>query len=463
MAWNDNNGILILNEISEHELWMLLSRFMSSNIKKTSSYKYGFLKSILDNLILAVNTPKGMELTFDMLFSKFAENYWNLIVKYNICQLRYNGKSDKSKLEQIFNRSVERSNSVKLIDFEAIEVNEKKQIIKDVKTACKRNVIGAMYEDFDGKLYGFDIKKERIWIGHDAYEFLLRYKLLIEKMNYYEWAKFLEKINDKQNTIELIDKLESATPKRKSLNIYRDILYFEFEERNCFYCGKTLEKIDVDHVIPWSLIHEDKVWNFVLTCPSCNKKKNSKIPNKESLVRLIERNKIFSETQNEFVKEEFQNYSEKLVEKLWEYAKANGYKEYNNREYQPITIGCVDEGMSKEESYVTISCSSEKEAASICVGFKIDSNEMELDDKFEIDVLLMEECFWENYHEFESGIFKIKQINENNEHSNLRKACTEVFGVFSVELEINDEKVMPEQSLVSKIEEAMYTILESAI
>ena len=88
---------------------------------------------------------------------------------------------------------------------------------------------------------------------------------------------------------------------------------------------------------------------------------------------------------------------------------------------------------------------------------------MELDDKFEIDVLLMEECFWENYHEFESGILKIKQINENNEHSNLRKACTEVFGVFSVELEINDEKVMPEQSLVSKIEEAMYTILESAI
>lgn len=51
---------------------------------------------------------------------------------------------------------------------------------------------------------------------------------------------------------------------------YRQILFEEFENKECFYCGRKLspKRIDVDHFIPWSFIKDDNLWNLVLACPS---------------------------------------------------------------------------------------------------------------------------------------------------------------------------------------------------
>ena len=104
----------------------------------------------------------------------------------------------------------------------------------------------------------------------------------IEKLNYYAWARFLEKVNDDDVLIRILEKLELATPQRKDLSLYRDILYKEFQEDRCFYCGKKLDKnIHVDHFIPWTFVKNDNLWNFVLTCPRCNLRKS------DSLVTII--------------------------------------------------------------------------------------------------------------------------------------------------------------------------------
>ena len=69
--------------------------------------------------------------------------------------------------------------------------------------------IHALYGDFEGKFYGFSLKEERIWISTVVYAFLLKYKLEIEKLNYYAWAKLLEKINAHNPPTKLVDKLET--------------------------------------------------------------------------------------------------------------------------------------------------------------------------------------------------------------------------------------------------------------
>lgn len=91
----------------------------------------------------------------------------------------------------------------------------------------------------------------------------------------------------------LLSKLELSLPERTPLEIYRNILFSEFEECNCFYCGKKLSgKIHVDHFIPWSFVKEDKLWNFVLSCPECNIKKSNILPPKSTIARILERNRI---------------------------------------------------------------------------------------------------------------------------------------------------------------------------
>jgi CRISPR/Cas system Type II protein with McrA/HNH and RuvC-like nuclease domain len=85
------------------------------------------------------------------------------------------------------------------------------------------------------------------------YEFVCKHKIIIEKANYFEWARFLEKVNSENDTTHLLTKIDEST-KRTNLSIYRHILYNEFENSTCFYCGKKIapRSVDVDHFIPWS-------------------------------------------------------------------------------------------------------------------------------------------------------------------------------------------------------------------
>lgn len=75
-------------------------------------------------------------------------------------------------------------------------------------------------------------EKNRVFIIYQISEiqdaFMLKYKCEIENLNYYAWAKFLEKINSDNVLVRVIDKLELATPKRNNLTVYREILRKEF-------------------------------------------------------------------------------------------------------------------------------------------------------------------------------------------------------------------------------------------
>lgn len=79
-------------------------------------------------------------------------------------------------------------------------------------------VVGALYDDFDGVIYSFDMKESGLILNYCIYDFMLRHKSELEKLNYYSWARFLEQVNDDNALIRVIDKLELATPKREDLS-----------------------------------------------------------------------------------------------------------------------------------------------------------------------------------------------------------------------------------------------------
>ncbi len=330
-GWNLSKGELSKEEFNEEKLWALFNFVFSESCSKRNTYKFGFIKSILDNLFNATISLEGtFFISYEQLFSKFAENYWNLVVKYKLRQMRKDGKTEISKIEQILNKVIEENNILAYMEFSSLDKELKEKIVKESSKECRRNVVGALYEDMEGFFYEFDLKGKGIFIHPISYEFVLKHKYVLEKLNYYSWAKFLEKINDEEVLIKVIEKLELATPKRTDLSIYREILYDEFEENNCFYCGKKLQKgIHVDHFIPWTFVKDDKLWNFVLACPSCNIKKSNKLPSRQALERLQQRNNLkLSNYKTEIVISDFLNYSDELLSRMWKYAKLCGMKEF---------------------------------------------------------------------------------------------------------------------------------------
>jgi len=329
-GWDLKKGIITQNDLTEDHIWSLFNFVFSDACRKRNTYKYGLIKSILDNVFNGIIQQNGdVYFPYRDIFAKFSENYWNLVVKYDLRQMRKDGKSVFSKIEQILKDVVADNDVLEKLEYDSIDERTKRLLVYKVTLECKRFVIGALYNDFDGVIYSFDLSGEGIYLNHSVYAFILKYKMEIEKLNYYSWARFLEQINDDDALIRVIDKLELSTPCRNDLSVYRVLLHKEFEEDTCFYCGKKLlKKMHVDHFIPWSFVKDDKLWNFVLACPSCNIKKNVRIPSREYLSRMDERNKLLCKMANPIVEVDFENYRDGLIERIWQYARLSGIKEY---------------------------------------------------------------------------------------------------------------------------------------
>jgi CRISPR/Cas system Type II protein with McrA/HNH and RuvC-like nuclease domain len=60
---------------------------------------------------------------------------------------------------------------------------------------------------------------------------------------------------------------------------------------HCFYGGQhEMDNPEVDHVVPWSFVLEDRTWNLVLARRRCNNDKRDKLTALEDIERLCARN-----------------------------------------------------------------------------------------------------------------------------------------------------------------------------
>lgn len=312
-------GDFVHRQISDDEMWSAFAYLFSSKSSNDTSYKYGFLKSILDNLY---NVDENLTLTFDQLFSKFAEIYWNLVLKHHILQKAPTKNQRMSAIERVLLEAQERYMIEEGVPFESLTNEMIFDICRRVKQKCKENVVGALYADLGRLLYAFSKSGEWLKLNPVMYEFVCKHKVAIEKMNYYEWAKFLEKVNDSSAVDHLLSKIDESA-KRNNLSYYRDILFEEFENK-CFYCGRKVSvgNVEVDHFIPWSFIKDDNLWNFVLACPECNNRKRDKLANEKFLYGLMIRNNAIEKTLPGM-----KNYQERRLLSIYNWALKNGYNE----------------------------------------------------------------------------------------------------------------------------------------
>lgn len=181
-------------DVSEDMLWEAIACVFTENSKKNSSYKFGFLRSILDNLD---NVDDDLKLTFDQLFTRFTEIYWDLVLKYNLRQKTVSKRSSRPSIEIILLEAKEKYlASERIIPFNDLPRNAREDVAHQVKMKCKTYVVGALFEDTKRLFYSFSKKEEWIQINPRMYEFVCARKKEIERLNNYEWAYFLEGANE---------------------------------------------------------------------------------------------------------------------------------------------------------------------------------------------------------------------------------------------------------------------------
>ncbi len=178
------------------------------------------------------------------------------------------------------------------------------------------------------KYHGIDINPK-------AATFFKKYNRILEKVIILEWAKFVEKFN---NTPKLIEKTEGGKIERNlgKAKKFTKILQ-ESGFNTCFYNedhNLTEGEIHADHVIPFSYIREDELWNYVLSCKKCNLAKSDYLPPEEFLVNLIDRNNDEKNRRIPELEKSLSKFTDEPDKEIWRHYKnalGDGFIEFKGR------------------------------------------------------------------------------------------------------------------------------------
>lgn len=128
----------------------------------------------------------------------------------------------------------------------------------------------------------------------------------------------LETFNNTPRINKKVKIMDERNVKRKSLSNFKKYLDLENKEHICFYCNTYINDLDlsIDHVIPWSYMYSNDIWNLVYVCKRCNSIKNNRIPLENEIKKLKQRNQNLSELMKyNNVKNNIYNELELAIEK----------------------------------------------------------------------------------------------------------------------------------------------------
>ena len=256
----------------------------------------------------------GFTLSLKIVENDFAKIYWNLV---NVDHLPQR-KDGVSSIERIVSSLVQKYPRVEGIPFDSLSPRIRKEYLSKAGKIPSKYVLGALYGDFNGKLYGFDKKEDSLVFNPCFVSYLQENKRVYDKLTVYQWMLFIEKRLKKAKAVMGIGtRLDEVTKRdRSSLERFKKEIYQAEGEHRCFYCGKKLENsCHLDHFIPWSFYKQDVLWNFVCACPKCNESKNNRLAPDPYLHKLEERNEItsFSSLLHGYKRENLDNRYQKAL------------------------------------------------------------------------------------------------------------------------------------------------------
>jgi HNH endonuclease len=119
-------------------------------------------------------------------------------------------------------------------------------------------------------------------------QFLIDYRKLVDYVAVSAWARFTERFT---SAPRLHDKIDDANLQRGAVSRWRKSL-MAMQNGKCFYDeSHDMGSPEVDHVLPWSFVLEDRTWNLVAACRKCNNEKRDRLTNMTALESLCARNK----------------------------------------------------------------------------------------------------------------------------------------------------------------------------
>ncbi|MDB3993874.1 HNH endonuclease [Gammaproteobacteria bacterium] len=256
-----------------------------SNCKMTNTYKMSWARAITEYL---VTNSHASYIHFDDLSPLIFKYYWNQIVFFD---LKQSPDSKTPVICQIVKNEIVKRGNLKPEVFTKIEHQVEipiKQISDTLKEDVSHRFLNLEGEKF--KIYDLDESKRTLAIREP--KVFRDYSDIIFHLINYRWAQKLEECNSSPRISKKVRGTDREKIKRGNLSKFKEYLYLENPERRCFITDEKIsEDESVDHVIPWSYLYSDDLWNLVLVKKGANSSKSNNIPDEGLIEKLEQRNR----------------------------------------------------------------------------------------------------------------------------------------------------------------------------
>ena len=289
--------------------------------KMTNTYKMAWIRSIVES---CEKNPKKI-IHFDELSRLIFKYYWNQCIFFDLNQS--NNRNKKPTIIQIVENSIKEYQSLRGFKKDTfIRVEKDVDIpVTKISTVLKKDVCEKFLNlgNKIQKIYDVDLPKREIKLSNP--EVLKTYSEILYSLINYRWTQALETMDGSPRISKKIKGVDrDQFPKRGNLKKFREFIDEENPQKECFLTGNKISGTpSIDHVIPWSYMYSDDLWNLVYVSPNENSSKSNQIPDKGLIDRLKIRNVKLLEIlkkkgkYNKFTEELKLSIENDYVEKFW--------------------------------------------------------------------------------------------------------------------------------------------------
>lgn len=280
------------------------------NMNTDNTYKLAWGRALIECITLGhcYEDNAKVIIEFDEISKCMMKYYWNQLFFFKLKQAPYKDKlpvicKDVNMLIDAYKNKNKTTIPIWFNEDEMLKLDNDlyNKMIKHISKTLHENV-SWRFKNVSNKvleIYEYDKANSRIIFDYDDALLIKNeeYGIILSKLLNYKWTQLLEKFNFQPRIAAKVVGISDNKLKynRSQLTKYKEELLKQYNGVPIdFYTGKIIDKndISVDHVLPWSFMYSDDIWNLVLTTKSYNSSKSNSIPDKKIIEKLEARNKI---------------------------------------------------------------------------------------------------------------------------------------------------------------------------
>jgi len=268
--------------------------------KKTTSYKLALTRALCEiskyepNVVTWILSEDYVQVPLKRIAARWAIYYLPLVMN-DIRQGNNSNLAFTKKIKETGLKSADTSILKQLIDEES---KKTKSLIHQICEAIKKGPVRysggrnntifrfdrltSEEHDHIENEYGFIIVPGKFWRE------LSLFSHWIEESIIFEWARYTENMNKDKKFAECLDLISKCTQEdERQTQIIRDLI-LDQKPLKCVWSGKPIDKLEIDHMVPWSIWHNNDIWNLLPTKKSINGHKSDSLPSPELIKKRFE-------------------------------------------------------------------------------------------------------------------------------------------------------------------------------